>query len=127
MLTVNGKTIDGPDCLGWYVRGMTPCCRLGLDLATCLGCDRREARNGNYTDPPIYVLDDAPPPAPKPPMRGLGDVIARATTAVGIRPCGGCKKRQEALNRLVPFNEKPPPDAPPPVAADGGEESGKVT
>ena len=45
-------------------------------------------------------------------MRGLGDAIARATTAVGIRPCGGCKKRQEALNRLVPFKENPPPSAP---------------
>jgi len=36
-------------------------------------------------------------------MRGLGDVIAAATTAVGIKPCGGCKQRQEALNKLVPF------------------------
>ena len=38
-----------------------------------------------------------------PPMRGLGDAVARMTTAVGIKPCGGCKKRQELLNRLVPF------------------------
>lgn len=37
------------------------------------------------------------------PMRGLGDAIAAATTAVGIRPCAGCQKRKEALNRLVPF------------------------
>lgn len=35
--------------------------------------------------------------------RGLGDAIARWTSAVGIKPCGGCEKRQEALNRLVPF------------------------
>jgi len=34
---------------------------------------------------------------------GLGDVIKRATTAVGIRPCGGCAKRAEALNRRVVF------------------------
>jgi hypothetical protein len=54
----------------------------------------------------------APPAPPPAPMRGLGDAIARATTAVGIRPCGGCKKRQEALNRLVPFKENPPPSAP---------------
>ena len=37
---------------------------------------------------------------------GLGDVIASATSAVGIKPCGGCKQRQEALNKLVPFENK---------------------
>lgn len=28
----------------------------------------------------------------------LGDRIAAATKAVGIKPCGGCKKRQAWLN-----------------------------
>jgi NlpC/P60 family putative phage cell wall peptidase len=37
------------------------------------------------------------------PDRGLGDTIARATQALGIRPCGGCKKRQEWLNRAWPY------------------------
>lgn len=37
------------------------------------------------------------------PMRGLGDVIAAVTSAVGIKPCGGCKQRQETLNKIVPF------------------------
>jgi hypothetical protein len=41
-------------------------------------------------------------------MRGLGDVIARATSAIGIKPCGGCKQRQEALNKLIPFNTNEP-------------------
>ena len=40
------------------------------------------------------------------PMAGLGDVIARMTRVVGIKPCGGCKQRQEALNKLVPFENK---------------------
>ncbi len=30
---------------------------------------------------------------------GLGDVIQRATMAAGVRPCGGCGRRAEALNR----------------------------
>lgn len=34
---------------------------------------------------------------------GLGDVVKRATTTVGIRPCGGCGRRAKALNRLVGF------------------------
>lgn len=35
---------------------------------------------------------------------GLGDVIKRATTAVGIRPCGGCGRRAAALNRWLAFS-----------------------
>lgn len=37
--------------------------------------------------------------------RGLGDTIAYFTTAIGIKPCGGCKERQEMLNKLVPYRE----------------------
>jgi hypothetical protein len=35
---------------------------------------------------------------------GLGDAIKRATSAVGIRPCGGCEKRAAALNRWFVFS-----------------------
>lgn len=35
--------------------------------------------------------------------RGLGDTIAKLTKAVGIKPCGGCRKRQAALNAVVPY------------------------
>jgi hypothetical protein len=35
--------------------------------------------------------------------KGLGDTIAKITTSLGIKPCGGCKKRQEKLNKLVPY------------------------
>lgn len=34
---------------------------------------------------------------------GLGDAIKHVTSTVGIRPCGGCSHRAEALNRLVGF------------------------
>ena len=37
-------------------------------------------------------------------MRGLGDAVARVTGAVGVRPCAGCKRRQQKLNELVPFH-----------------------
>lgn len=37
-------------------------------------------------------------------MRGLGDAIAKLTSAVGIQPCGACKKRQELFNKIVPFS-----------------------
>jgi hypothetical protein len=34
---------------------------------------------------------------------GLGDVIARTTYAMGIKPCVGCEKRAAALNRWMTF------------------------
>jgi len=34
---------------------------------------------------------------------GLGDVIKRATSYVGIKPCGGCQRRAAALNRWTVF------------------------
>jgi hypothetical protein len=35
---------------------------------------------------------------------GLGDVMKQITYAVGIKPCGGCEKRAEALNRWMSFS-----------------------
>jgi hypothetical protein len=35
---------------------------------------------------------------------GLGDVIKRATSTLGIRPCGGCSRRAATLNRWVTFS-----------------------
>ncbi len=32
---------------------------------------------------------------------GLGDVIKRATSYIGIRPCGGCERRANVLNRWM--------------------------
>ncbi|HLV01641.1 MAG TPA: hypothetical protein VKZ59_10255 [Acidobacteriota bacterium] len=43
---------------------------------------------------PVFIDDDI----------GLGDVLSRATSAVGIRPCGGCKQRAAALNRRLVFS-----------------------
>jgi cell wall-associated NlpC family hydrolase len=40
------------------------------------------------------------------PDRGLGDTIARATQALGIKPCGGCKERQAWLNRKLPYRRR---------------------
>jgi len=34
---------------------------------------------------------------------GLGDVVQRATYAIGIKPCGGCDRRAAAMNRWMVF------------------------
>jgi hypothetical protein len=35
---------------------------------------------------------------------GLGDAIKRATSTVGITPCGGCGEQAAALNRWMVFS-----------------------
>jgi hypothetical protein len=35
---------------------------------------------------------------------GLGDVIKRATSSMGIKPCGGCNRRAATLNRWFVFS-----------------------
>lgn len=46
------------------------------------------------------------------PMTGLGDLVAAATATIGIKPCTKCKKRQEKLNKLVPFTPSDPSPSP---------------
>ena len=37
---------------------------------------------------------------------GLGEVIKRVTYTMGIKPCAGCEKRAQALNRWMVFSER---------------------
>lgn len=39
--------------------------------------------------------------------KGLGDSIKKFTEALKIPQCSACKKRQEKLNRLFPYQQKP--------------------
>jgi hypothetical protein len=110
--------IDIVDCRLWQLQGRTPVCTAGHDLAACGTCPHRVSREGNLIDPPILAgtmpqAASAPAAAPAPPrerMRGLGDAVARVTKAVGIKPCGGCQKRRELLNKAFPFKQNPPPE-----------------
>mgnify|MGYP003654350033 FL=1 len=43
------------------------------------------------------------------PSRGIGDTIKKVIDKVSsgkVKQCGGCKKRQQALNTLVPYGDK---------------------
>jgi hypothetical protein len=55
-----------------------------------------DAVNSSFVPPPEIHMEVS---------RGLGDTIAKITSAVGIKPCGGCKERQEILNKLVPYGD----------------------
>jgi len=42
------------------------------------------------------------------PEIGLGDVVKRATSYLGIQPCAGCERRAEVLNRWLAFKVRRP-------------------
>tara|TARA_R100000655_G_scaffold108853_2_gene161766 strand:- start:50 stop:304 length:255 start_codon:yes stop_codon:yes gene_type:complete len=42
------------------------------------------------------------------PSKGLGDTVEKvikALTKGKVKPCGGCKKRKEALNKMMPYKD----------------------
>jgi hypothetical protein len=39
---------------------------------------------------------------------GLGEVIKRTTSTIGIRPCGRCEQRAAALNSWLAFTGRRP-------------------
>jgi hypothetical protein len=47
---------------------------------------------------PRFIVDDD---------IGLGDAVTRATSYVGVPPCGGCERRAAALNRWLVFTRHP--------------------
>ncbi len=55
---------------------------------------RRRRQEPRQVRLPGFVADEAV---------GLGDVIKRATSAAGIRPCGGCAQRARRLNSWPAF------------------------
>jgi hypothetical protein len=61
--------------------------------------DRADGREGGpyRVRLPGFLVDDVDDEV------GLGDVITRATSRAGIRPCGGCAQRAAALNRWLVF------------------------
>ena len=46
---------------------------------------------------PAFVIDE--------PV-GLGDVVKRVTTSIGIKPCGGCADRAARLNSRLRFTPR---------------------
>jgi len=55
--------------------------------------------------------------------KGVGDTIKRVTTALRIKPCGGCQKRADALNKRFPYKGKQ--GSPTPEGMMDGFHSGK--
>ena len=78
-------------------------CRFASCTGTCL-CTADPERRGVEVLVELHAC-----PKEKFPARGAGDVVAKVTNALGIKKCGGCAKRQKALNRLLPA--RPPAES----------------
>ena len=61
--------------------------------------NKPRGREPRKTRLPLFVTGDE--------EVGLGDVIKRATTRVGIKACGGCAARAERLNHTLVFTGRP--------------------
>jgi hypothetical protein len=92
----------------------TPTCTSGLHCQSCRdrkgGLELRIRWGQHFIMPAGGEAFTCPLGKPwgwQAPSRGLGDTIAKVTRALGIKECGGCKKRKEALNRLVPYSHEP--------------------
>jgi hypothetical protein len=109
-------------CKHWQNCGMKTggCCAINKfnrpSFGTCLiSCDKNtnkptedETMNllglSNPIKPPCYKCNKN-----KTKSRGLGDTVKNVISKVTggkVKPCGGCKKRQEALNKLMPYKDK---------------------
>lgn len=87
-----------------------------LDFANpCLECPLKPRRWGPYgrcKDAQSAHREQRGPTAPTNPKYGLGDAVAAvaqpiagaidAVLGTNIKGCGGCRKRQAALNKIVP-------------------------
>lgn len=68
--------------------------------------EKPEGLELDLVDPAVYALISKTMPKITPPkrkLRGLGDVIHKVTSKLGIKQCGGCAARQSALNSRFPF------------------------
>ena len=102
-ITISGVSLPIMDCKSWRVAGTSPFCVKNLDASKCAICQQRETRNGNYLDPPIMFGEQATVEQPMFGRRpGMGDVVAAATNAAGIKTCGGCARRKAAMNKATP-------------------------
>lgn len=100
----NGREIAVVDCVHWSPGDTTEICHAGHNVSKCQTCEHRAIRS--VFSRPETPQDAETRHAINKGVRGLGDVVAAMTKAVGIAPCGGCKERQEQLNRLIPFGKQ---------------------
>jgi subtilisin family serine protease len=89
-LTLGGTSVAAP-----FVTGAIALLWSKFSAATA--AEIRHARLPHFVRLPGFVSDE---------NIGIGDVIKRATSYIGIKSCGGCEHRAAALNRWMVFTKR---------------------
>ena len=76
--------------------------RPGIFRCACTVCGARMAEPGSAQAADMFARTHADHERAPAKYHGMGDLIAKATSAVGIKPCAPCKQRQAQLNGLFP-------------------------
>ena len=66
-------------------------------------------RIGEYENPSVGVCLSICEKNTHKPSKGLGDTVEKVIKVLSrgkAKTCGGCKKRKEALNKLMPYKDK---------------------
>jgi hypothetical protein len=56
IIKVDDREYFGVDCKNWRLNNLEPECLLKLDTNYCNSCPSKISRNGNYMNPPIFVM-----------------------------------------------------------------------
>lgn len=56
IIKVDDREYFGVDCKNWRLNNLEPECLLKLDTNYCDSCPSKISREGNYTNPPIFVM-----------------------------------------------------------------------
>ena len=76
----------------------------GVDEGGCCNIDKYDQPSFGVC---LKVCQSNTKPKHKP--KGFGDTIKRVIDKVSrgkVKQCGGCKKRQKLLNKLIPYGDK---------------------
>lgn len=65
-----------------------------------------QPKNSRYECPDCGATSDKPARRNCEASGALGERVAAFTKSIGIKPCGGCQKRREALNRATVMAKK---------------------
>jgi len=78
----------------------------GIDGGGCCNIDKYEQPSFGVC---LTICQLNTKPKHKPRARGFGDTVSRVIKKLSrgkIKQCGGCKKRQQLLNKLIPYGDK---------------------
>ena len=74
----------------------------GIFQCACTVCGARMAQAGSNQAADAFARTHAAHQSAAPTHYGLGDLVAKATGALGIKPCSPCEARRRAMNGAFP-------------------------